>query len=392
MTISGVGERRRGWASGSVVRIALSLAMLAPTAVLFSLVWQPVGEQLDFGTLERHGVKYLQALVPLEIALTSAESAAVSGGTVPRDSLTRALDAAARVDTEFGGELRTHDRWTELRTKIEAVPTSLNGAKAYSAYGEVADLLLALMDKVRNNAKLARDPVADTYYLQDGAAQELPEAIVAAARFTDLLVIGAGLPAGDQAQSQVDIASARSDLSSNAHDLSDDVRLAVEGAGSRSIDSTLLSKLDRFNRSIDALTPLTKPGQGGARDEMQSAAADLSAVLLAQIDTALQSRLSTLDRRRLVAGVTLALAILLAVAPLALVLAGRRRARAAGAANPTSTPISPRSHQAGPQHAAPQPGASQPGAIEPNQWPGGPTRPDPADAEYAQWERFGVSR
>ncbi|WP_169789820.1 hypothetical protein [Actinoplanes subtropicus] len=359
-------------------RILYPLALLVAVSVLFALVWQSVGEQSDFAGSERDGIRYIQALVPLEIALTNAESAAVTGDSSPRDTLGRAIEAVAQVDAELSGSLRTQDRWTELRTKIESLPSTGAPAEIITAYGGANDLLLALMDKVRNTSKLIRDPEAGPYYLEDGAAQELPEGIVAAAQYTDLLVSVAKQSVADQAKSVVDISSAKSDLASNASDLSDDVRLAVEGSGGGELGAALLSKLDRFNRSIDNLKPLMAPllaGKGGldatkvvkARDETQAAAADLSVALLSQIDAALRDRLSSLSHKRLLAAGVLVVSVLVAAAPFVLAVLARRRK------DPPA-----------PAHQAPAP------------IPAPPPAPVPAysapSSEYAQWERFGASQ
>jgi len=281
-----------------------------------------------------------------------------------------------------------------------ALPMLLAERRDAEVEPRLNDLLLALVDKIRNSSKLIRDPAVDTYYLEDGAAQELPEGIVAAAQYTDLLVSVAGLSAADQAKESVDINSARSDLVSNAHDLSDDVRLAVEGTGSRSLGGALLKKLDRFNQSIDNLVPLMSPVVGGkgnvdaakvvrARDEMQTAAADLSAALLTQIDTELSGRLSSLSQRRLLAIGTLVVPVLLALVPIGLAVARRRRG--------TATPEQdlPETTEPGPAHQA-----AQPVTVPPDPWPVEPAAPqwpeprphDASNPEYARWERFGASQ
>jgi hypothetical protein len=399
MMTAGARQSRR-WPFGAAARMLLPLVLALSVLVLFSIVWQSVGEQSDFAKLERDGVKYIQALGPLEIALTNAESAAVNGGPAAPDELAGAIEAVARVDNELRGRLGTQDRWAGLRTKIESLPDGGTDPAIIAAYGGAHDLLLALLDKVRNTSKLIRDPDADIYYLGDGATQELPEGIVAAARFTDLLVSIAGLPAADRPQALVDINSAGSDLAGNARDLSDDVRLAVEGTGSRSLGGALLSRLDRFNRAIDNLTPLMSPvltGKGGvntaqvvrARNEMQVAAAELSAALLTQIDIGLSDRLSSLSQRRLLAVVTLVVPLLIALVPAGIALAARRRRGTTprGQDRPETTPRAP-AHQAPAQQAAPPPWPADP---VPAQWPA--PGPQPAtEPEYARWERFGAPR
>jgi len=431
MMTAGARQRRRGRPLGTVTRSLLPLVLVVSVTVLFAIVWQSVGEQSAFATLERNGVRYLQALEPLEIALTNAQATAVNGGTASRESLTRTADAVTVVDNELREQLGTQDRWAGLRTKIEALPTDGAATAVIAAYSGADDLLLALMDKVRNSSKLIRDPTADTYYLEDGAAQELPEGIVAAAQYTDLLVSVAGASAADQAKALVDINSARSDLVSNAHDLSDDVRLAVEGTGIASLGGALLKKLDRFNQSIDNLVPLMSTlvsGKGGidtakvvrARDEMQSAAVELSAALLTEIDGALGDRLSSLSQRRLLAIATIVAPVLLAIgmlvaprlrgfAPTGLTRAARRRRGTVTAEKdgPEALPQGP-AHEPPPQPVAVQPVAvqpvtvqpatAQPATVPPEPWPVQPLPaqwPEPgpheaANPQYARWERFGA--
>src|SRR5690349_13099531 len=173
-------QRQRWRQFGAVTRMLLPLVLALAVTVLFSMVWTSAGEQADFANLERDGVKYIQALGPLEIALTNAESAVVSGRVAQPEQLTRSVDAAARADRELRDRLGTQDRWDGLRSKIGALPAGGDAATTIDAYGTVHDLLLALMDKARNDSKLIRDPAADLYYLEDGAAQELPEGIAAA--------------------------------------------------------------------------------------------------------------------------------------------------------------------------------------------------------------------
>ncbi|GAA2679098.1 hypothetical protein Apa02nite_023240 [Actinoplanes palleronii] len=361
-------------------------------AVLFSMVLQSTEEQSSFATLERAGVRYIQALGPLEIALTNAESIAANGGAAKPEALAQAVSVVALADSGLRDQLGTQDRWEGLRAKIESLPVSGNDAAVTAAYGSANDLLLALIERVRNNSKLIRDPVADTYYLEDGAAQELPEAIIAASRYTNLLAGVPGLSAADRAKAAVDINAAGSDLAGNARDLSDDVRLAVEGSDSKDLGSALLSKLDRFNRSIDTLLPLMSPvlaGKGGvnadrtiaARDEMQVAAADLSAALLSQIDIALRDRLSSLSQRRLLAVGILVVSVLLALVPAGMALAARRRR---DSRRPPQGP--------GPQVPEYLPVTTAAGSpAGPARAPWHEPRPQhPSDAEHSRRERFGV--
>src|ERR1700733_12662800 len=123
-------QLRPGRPFRTAARMLSPLLLIVPVTVLFAMVWQSVGDQSAFASLERDGVRYIQALGPLEIALTNAEAAAVKGDPAPPESLARAVDAVSAVDRELGGELRTQDRWTGLRTKIASLPASGAGPAA----------------------------------------------------------------------------------------------------------------------------------------------------------------------------------------------------------------------------------------------------------------------
>jgi hypothetical protein len=402
----------------------LSLVVVLPAAVLFLLDWQSLGDRASFATDEHHGIQYLQALGPVEIALTNAETAAISGQTVPKSALTQAVDAAGQVDKRLGDDLRTHDRWTELSAKIEALPTTADPAHlndTYSAYGQTTDLLLALYDKVRDESKLIRDPNADTYYLEDGAAQELPEGVVAAAQYTNLAVIAVATHSTAANADIADLTSARAALASNAQDLSDDVRLAVDGTDNKSLGGSLLTLLDQFNRSVDALIPSTSLLQGKtlavdpaqvtrAQSTAQSAAAALSAALLAQIDQLLIGRADSLNHQRDLALGLFVLVVLLAIAPMLLAVFGRRGG-SGGGSGPTTGQTSWRGAAAPGERSGPQANAPPvPAGAGAGNGTGGQLTPvwmDAAndrlpgtgypvqageDPELMRWERFGASR
>src|SRR3954453_16364268 len=142
MMTAGARQRLRGRRPFGVgPRMLFPVALTVSATVLFAMVWQSAGDQSAFATLERDGVRYIQALEPLEIALTNAESVAVKGGSAPPEPRARAVGAGAAVDKELGGQLRTQDRWSELRTKIESLPANGTATSVIAAYGGVNDLL-----------------------------------------------------------------------------------------------------------------------------------------------------------------------------------------------------------------------------------------------------------
>lgn len=351
-------DRRSRGAVAFIVRLVLPLALIVPTVVLFRMHRQTSGDDSAFATTERHGVAYLRVLVPLEIELVNAQSAAVAGDPVQREPLIAAIDGVARLDGEYGAELRTHDRWADVRAKIEAVPPTGSPATLFAAYSEAVDLLVDLVSKVRENSGLARDPYAATFNLSDGGAQELPDGIAAAGRYTGLVLQARRLPQAGQADALFGIAAARSDLIGSARDLSEDVQAAARSTESQRLDGSLLTKIDAFSRATDALVPATAtasatltadPAQlAKRRDDVVRAGAALSASLLSEIDALLGERLAELASRDTMAVAALAVAVLLGlVAPVASVLPALRRRRRG-----TGTPPARRPDDAamGPQH------------------------------------------
>lgn len=367
---------------GILLRCLLAVALLAPVATLFGQVWSSESEKITFAEQERRGIEYLSTLGQLTIALTDAQSAAVAGKPFPRDAITKAVEATGSVDTRIGERLRTRERWSGLRAKIEAL-ASLDLAdpqNAFNSYGEATDLLLALYEAVRDNSQLTREQDADAYYLQDGAAQELPESVVAAGRFADLAVLASRKPRADVAAATAALLTARDAVISPANDLAGDLQSAVDGTDSRTLSGNLLSRLDRFRRSMETLTASSTALDGkntfdaspltAARAEVQTAASELAATILDELDTLIAARLDDLTGKRTLALVTLLVAIPLAFLPLALAWFGDRRRP--GTASEV-TVIAPDAGRP-PQHA-----------VNGN-------RTDADDRTIERWERSGAAR
>ncbi|GAA4681914.1 hypothetical protein Prum_053090 [Phytohabitans rumicis] len=312
-------------------------ALLIPIGVLFAQAWQGQSSRMSFAASERHGIEYLTTLSQVTTALTDAQSAAVAGRAVDRTALARAVDTASAVDNRLGDELRTRERWSGLRVKIEALPTATttDPETVYSAYSEATDLLLALYAKVRENSQLLQDPEGDTYFLQDGASEELPEAVVAAGRFVDIVVIQTKDQHQDhREEAAASIAAARQGLLDPASDLADGLQNAVDSTQSRTMGGNLLSRLDRFRRSMDTLaasvSDQTLPSAdklAAPRTEVQTAASDLSTTILAELDVLIEQRQDGVWTERLISIGTLVIAVLGTCLPLLLALSRRRRRR-----------------------------------------------------------------
>jgi hypothetical protein len=375
-----------------VLRGLLAVALVVPVGLLFGKTWGSVGDRITVADQERQGIEYLQTLGPLTIALTDAQSATIAGRTFQRETLTSAVAATAAVDARLGGDLRTHDRWSSLREKIESLlgGDTPDPTTTFDRYGEAADLLLALYDEVRDRSHLVREQEADAYYLQDGAAEELPEAIVAAGRFADRAVL-AGRVRADLPTVTAGLLTARDGVLSPVEDLSQDLQSAIEGTNSRTMSGNLLGRLDRFQRgvqtlaasisSLDGRTPIDASRLNPARVELQAAGVELANTILAELDDLIAARRDDLSGERTMALLLLLAGVLLALVPLGtLLVAGLRRrpVRPAPAARPEQS-----------RHPAPagRPAAPYPGPPAHSRDPDDPFAALQADDSPREWSR-----
>ncbi|MEH1165648.1 hypothetical protein V6V47_09695 [Micromonospora sp. CPCC 205539] len=346
MTSPAPRVRRRPSMLGRLLPLLLIAALLAPVGLLFTQSWRQVDDDRDLAVRERLGVQYLRALAPVTDALVDAQSAAVAGRSISGETLTRAVDEAAAVDARIGVELRSQERWAGLRAKLEALRDRrpADAESAFTAYSEVTDLLLALHRKVRESSGLVRDAGADSFFLQDSVGQELPEAMVAAGRLADLGTLASRRPATERTRSLVQLTSLRVAALGPATDLVDNLRAAVDSSESTDLGANVLTPLDIYQRSVEALAAYSAPAGGAeALDPGQLAATGLNAhnaakhlqpVILGELDALLVERIDGLDRTRwLITGAGVAAVLLLGWLTALLVSAGRRaRRRAAGPA------------------------------------------------------------
>ncbi|PYC71607.1 hypothetical protein C7C45_11310 [Micromonospora arborensis] len=401
------------------------MLLLAPVAVLFQQA-HPTSDDRASVQRERDGARYLRPLGQVAVALVDAQSAAVAGRPASGEPLKEAVAEMAVVDTRLGGELLARERWAGLRAKIDALPNrgADEAADTMATYSEAADLLLGLYRKVREASGLARDSVADTYYLQDGAAEELPEALVNVGRFSDLAMIASGQSSEHHELTIANLGTYRSDALSSADDLIDDL-LAAE-TENVSLSSGVLGEIDAFQRAMETLGAVTfatkaKPSPAGtakptsngkgdnsddadpagsghsaatslvvdvaqvraARTTAQDAAAKLNTAILNELDGRLSARADDLDgQRRRVLGVT-ALAVALAVTAVWVALPRRVRRRRRAGRRDTSSLSSPMV----PQPAAP-PALQSRGGVHPQA--GYPALDEDSDPKH--WNRTNAAR
>ncbi|RQX19485.1 hypothetical protein DDE19_03845 [Micromonospora ureilytica] len=392
MTVPAPRARRRPSTLGRLLPLLLIGALLAPLGLLVTTNWRQITDDRDLAARERLGVQYLKALAAVTDALVEAQSAAVNARPVPREALNQAVEVAAEVDARIGGELLTQERWAGVRAKLEALRgrSAADPLSAYTAYGEVSDLLLALHRKVRESSGLVRDPEADSFFLQDSVGQELPEAVVAAGRLGDLGTLVARRPAAEQPRGLLELTGLRVAALGPAADLVDNLRSAVDGSESTDLGANVLTPLDTYQRSVEALaaysaprpdTGKVDPGQlGAAALNAHRAARQLQPVILAELDALLVERIDGLDRDSwLTVGAGVVTALLLGWLSALLIAAGRRaRRRAAQAATHTESPDTPLPLDPW------QPPAGEPRTLQ----PAGTVR----EPETAQWGAFDAAR
>jgi hypothetical protein len=314
-------------------------ALLAPVGLLFAQTHRLTGDDRELTGRERLGVRYLRALGPVTDALVEAQSTVVGGGSVSRDALTAAVEQVATVDGAVGDELRSHERWSGLRAKLEALPDRglTDPEAAFVAYGEATDLLLDLYRKVRESSGLIRDPQSDSFFLQDAIAGDLPTATVYAGRLVDVSRLAPRRPATDRLKTLAQLAELRVAALGPATDLVADLRAAVDSSESTELGANVLTPLDTYQRSVEAFGAYGTAAAGGPTPDptglstsgtsAQAAAKQLRGIIFDQLDALLTERIDRLDRDRWTALGAVALTVLLVAALAGVLLAALRRAR-----------------------------------------------------------------
>lgn len=325
-----------------VLRALLAVAVLLPVSALFGEVWSIKSTAASTVAGERQGIEYLSAIAPVMTTLTAAESVAVNGDTVDFAPIDRAMLGLQAMDTSNTVSPGAHSRFAGLSLKVQQLHTLrvTQASDAYSAYSEVTGLVLALAEEVRLESGLIRDQEADAYFLEDGAASQLPTAVVSAGQYGDLVAIAIAQTPADRQVTIGKIAAARASLLGSADALGDDVRLAVNATASQTLSSDLLAKLDKFRLAIDSLVPpASMPNQLPSTNDrslaladkakVQTAATDLSNAMLTATDHLLQSRADGITHDKELAIVALLFGILVALTPVTIAAVTRKRRRAA---------------------------------------------------------------
>lgn len=401
--MTGPAQRSPRWSNplGVVLRLLLVGGLLVPATLLFLHTWQSTDERRTTTSQERAGVEYVQTLQQLTVALTTAQSATVAGKSGASDDLNQAVEAVTSVDTRLGDELRTRERWTGIRAKIEALRDRqlTDPEQAYAAYSEITDLVLVLYGKIREVSGLIREPDPDAYYLQDAAVEELPEALVAAGRLADRAIIGASKKgSAERVRAGAELSLAQAALTSPVDDLVGDLQSASNDVEGAQFASDLLGQLDAYQRANETLVaaadtaanallkgsaaPNVEP-IGPALAAARTAGTQLSTVILSALAEHLKGHTDDDDGDQLYTGILFGLVVLFALGVGVLVMTTGRRSAAR------------------PADGQPQPGSTDDRSPAPDQSvtrheaaagrPGGPPLPDGMPEAGAELPRRGRS-
>lgn len=308
----------------SAVAVILTALVLVPTAVLFTRVWQENSDQRDRTDLEKSGVEYITALSPLISALAESQSSALQGVKEPPDSLAAAVSGVSAVDNRLGDPLKTHERWTDLQTKIGKLPKVTGGALAvYQAHVEVSDLALALYSSVRRNAELSRDPDSDISNLQQAVAIDMPTTVVRVSRMGDFATLLQGATGATRQSIAVQFGEEVLAVQDSVNSLTENLQAAVDNTSSPTLSGSLVSTLDSFRRGVESMTRGANPGgipnaatMSTAQTALQTALSALAGVVLKEIAKLLADRSDSLSYRRAEALAMGGLAVLLVIGAL----------------------------------------------------------------------------
>ncbi|MFI1995036.1 hypothetical protein [Actinoplanes sp. NPDC020271] len=298
----------------------LTVLVLLPAAGLFLRVLQENSNQRDNVQLEQDGVEYLTALSPLVSALAESQSAALQDVLSEPASVTAAVARVQGVDERFGDELGTKARWADLKTKISKLPTT-NGSdsKVFTAHVEVADLAIEIFDVVRENSTLNRDPESDIWFLQEVVAEQMPVAITAVSRLSDLANMVAASSGATKANLKTQFGYQSLKVAETVGSLTDSLQEAVDETKSDTLSGNLVSNLDSFRRGIEAANRGANLGGGDpnvstlvtAQSTLQTALSALSGVILKEISGLLDDRSGSLTYKQIEAYVLFGVAIVL---------------------------------------------------------------------------------
>jgi hypothetical protein len=328
-------------------RILVAVVLLFAIGALFGVVAIQLRDAIDadtaFVTAERSGVEYMRPVSRLVIELSKAQSAAVRNAPVDAVALQAAVSGVSDVDGGHGLELRTEQRWADLRTQIESVtgerPT---GAAAMQRYGDLIAMANELARRVADTSNLILDPQLDSYYLMDTVLLQLPTAVTAAGRAADRTYLTPPSSSSSKNSSEppnIDVAVDRYVVASSTDTIGTSVRKALDQTDRSTMGARLTEPLDVFRAAAAQLASPVVLKQADnvpdaraladAASHVRDAALPLANAVLDELDGLLAQRQQELATQRLYALASITGGVVLGVVLLWWAVPARGRGRAA---------------------------------------------------------------
>jgi len=257
--------------------------------------------------LEADGAAMLHPMTTLLTELVTAQSAAVRGDRVQQETVRTAMSALFEPDAQYGVVLQTDQRLEDLRAQIEAAfSVAATGSAAYATWSAIVDLAVDLMRVIGDTSHLVHDPDLDSYYLMEAAIVRLPDTMVAAGRAADVVELAGGNElAGEDL---VRAAVLRFNVADHAERVSDGLLTSVDFTANSQLGTSIAPRLDEFRAAADAFSPptmlhdlATEVDAATMADNASlvfAKAAQLSHLLLTELQTLLQVRADDLARQQ----------------------------------------------------------------------------------------------
>ena len=308
--------------------LIITVCFVLPLVLTATLWAQAQFDQREVVLLERQGVRYLQAAVPVMQsaqqlrAIADRQAAGESVASSERDAaaamLTSRLAALQARETEMGAVLGTAKDFQRVQ---EGAQSQLGAGDSQKAGANAsAGAVAALMDAIKTVASssgLLLDPEAASFHVMRAAVMELPDVNIAASQIRRL---------GAQLLTQADDKRAQLLVDRMARLHIGLERMAAAYDDAIAVDASLQAKL-QHRQTVDALRALHRSAKddvlGGSGAVTAKAFYDnadqrlgelyaLSDRSLAALDGLLAARQSHVEREGLIGGATIGLGLLLA--------------------------------------------------------------------------------
>jgi hypothetical protein len=308
-----------------LLRIAFTVVLLVPLALLFVDARASVTERDTNTRQERIGVEYLRALEPLTKALIEAQSAAVVGQPGKFAAVTAQVDKFQDIDTRYGAQLGLTRRWAALRDRIAQLPSVTGPAAAYGLFSEATSVALALYLEVWRDAYFDVDPDRDSASLQSAVTIDLPRIAVAAGRYNDAVVLNRGKEM--TATTLAELISLRDEIVGSGRTLIANLQDAVDVTKNAGLSNLLFDELSAMQQRVDAVAAARGLVEGSVTvadvttagllgESMGRTVSAMYAKALAGLDTLLGARQSELQSDLLRLNLAGGAGLLLALCPL----------------------------------------------------------------------------